>query len=68
MHSPKSDWVWRGKQFNMILAYNILQDKETRWDLIGELVAEWSWILSDRRVKQYMAAAYLGIDQATYSR
>lgn len=33
-----------------------------------KLVVEGSWVLSDRRVRQYMAAGYLGVDQATLSR
>jgi hypothetical protein len=27
-----------------------------------------SWILKDKRIKDYMVASYLGIDRATYSR
>lgn len=32
------------------------------------LLKDISWILTDRRIKDYMLAAYLGVDRATFSR
>jgi CRP-like cAMP-binding protein len=52
---------------------NLLEDHYLRLILSQterylELLRPDSWILGDKRIKNYRVAAYLGIDRATYSR